>query len=178
MSKKKITFLDWLTEKLFGNSNEKFYKWFFAIVFIYLIIQLIIAFNCFITVEKETVIGDEYVEKIEPRPTDWDFLILALIEVESEGYQFAVGPTNDLGILQITPIYVREVNRLLGDTVYKLEHRTDIDKSLEMFEVYQSHYNPNKNIEKAIKLHNPKAGKWYINKVLTEYNKIKQNYGT
>lgn len=104
--------------------------------------------------------------------TEWDYLIAALIEVESEGNPYAVGSSNDLGILQITPIYVREVNRILKDDLYSLDQRTDIDKSLEMFEIYQSHHNPSRSISRAIKLHNPGAGQWYHDKVMKEFNKL------
>lgn len=110
--------------------------------------------------------------QIEPL-SDWEMLIEALIQVESEGNPFAVGKTNDLGILQITPIYVREVNRILKEDIYLLEHRTDIEKSIEMFEIYQAYYNPNKNIKKAIKLHNPGAGQWYTDKVMNVFNNFK-----
>lgn len=106
---------------------------------------------------------------------DWNILIEALIQVESEGNRFAVGKANDVGVLQITPIYLKEVNRILQEDVYTLSERTNIDKSIEMFEIYQSHHNPSKNIEKAIMLHNPRAGKSYLNKVLNEFNKIKQD---
>lgn len=107
--------------------------------------------------------------------TDWDIMIEALIHIESGGDQYAIGKSNDVGILQITPIYVREVNRILGDNVYSLHERTNIQKSLEMFEVYQSYYNPTKDILRAIKIHNPSAGKWYTDKVLNKINKIKNN---
>lgn len=124
---------------------------------------------------KHEIIQDqkEFEYIIPPELDDWEILLLALIEVESEGDQFAIGKTNDLGILQITPIYVKEVNRILRGDFYFLEDRTDIDKSLEMFEVYQSHHNPSKDIHRAIKIHNPGAGQWYTNKVMNEFNKIK-----
>lgn len=103
------------------------------------------------------------VEKIE---TEWEVFIKALILTESNGNRLAIGKTNDVGILQITPVYVEEVNRILGENRFTLECRKDIRKSLEMFEIYQSYYNPDKDIEKAIKLHNPKAGLDYKNKIL------------
>ena len=45
-----------------------------------------------------------------------------------------------------------------------------------MFEIYQNHYNPNKDINKAIKLHNPGAGAWYKKKILSHYKKIEDVY--
>lgn len=104
---------------------------------------------------------------------DWGLLTLALIIVESEGNPLAVGSANDVGVLQITPIYVEDVNRILGVEMYSLADRTDIEASIEMFNIYQAHYNQELDIEKAIKLHNPRAGVEYLNKVLNEYNLLK-----
>ena len=108
----------------------------------------------------------------QPIKNQWDLFVLALIEVEIENDPFAVGSCNDVGILQITPIYVEDVNRILGEDRYSLDHRTDIAKSLEMFEIMQAHYNPERDIEKAIRLHNPGAGKGYRNKVITKFNEM------
>jgi len=98
-------------------------------------------------------------------PTTWELFVDALIFVESRGNENAVGDKNDVGILQITPIYVKEVNRILGETVYYLEDRYDKEKSLEMFEIIQTYRNPQRDINKAIKLHNPRAGKQYAYKI-------------
>lgn len=114
--------------------------------------------------------------EIPPQIDDWEILIKALIQIESEGNQYAVGKTNDLGILQITPIYVKQVNNILKEEQYFLTDRTDIDKSLEMFEIYQAHFNPDKDILKAIKIHNPGAGQWYTDKVMNEFNKLRKDY--
>lgn len=115
---------------------------------------------------------EEIPEEIE-EVTEWDVLVEALIQVESEGNPFAVGKTNDLGILQITPIYVKDVNRILGEERFTLDCRVDIDKSLEMFEIYQSYYNPDRDINRAIKLHNPGAGSDYREKILSKINELK-----
>lgn len=117
-------------------------------------------------------------EEVGPSPisvrSDWDIFIEALIEVESENNPQAVGSKDDVGILQITPIYVADVNRILGEEAYFLEDRTDPGKSLEMFEIMQNHYNPKLDINKAIKLHNPGAGARYKAKILCKINKIKE----
>lgn len=41
-----------------------------------------------------------------------------------------------------------------------------------MFEIYQKHYNPNKDIERAITLHNPTAGDWYKERVYAAMENI------
>lgn len=114
-------------------------------------------------------------QEIKEEPSEWDIFVEALIQVESEGKADAVGKTNDVGILQITPIYVKDVNRILGEEKYDLSCRTDTEKSLEMFEILQSHYNPKKDIDKAIKLHNPRAGQSYRIKIMNQMEFIKSN---
>ena len=114
-------------------------------------------------------------QEIKKEPSEWDIFVEALIQVESEGKADAVGKTNDVGILQITPIYVKDVNRILGEDKYTLAERTDTEKSLEMFEILQGHYNPSKSIDKAIKLHNPKASQSYRTKIMEQIEIIKTN---
>lgn len=64
-------------------------------------------------------------------------LIPLLIAVESGGDPNAYNEIeNAAGILQIRPIMVDEVNRILGEVVYTLQDRFDIDKSLEMCVIY------------------------------------------
>ena len=97
----------------------------------------------------------------------------AIIWVESRGNSEAYRKSgNCVGILQLTPIYVRECNRLQSDIAYTLEDRTDIVKSLEMFTIYQNRYNPRHDIHKAIEIHNPTAGPEYKAKVLESLKTI------
>ena len=42
--------------------------------------------------------------------TNWQVMLMAMVLTESQFNDKAVGKNNDLGILQITPIYVNEVN--------------------------------------------------------------------
>ena len=102
--------------------------------------------------------------------SDYQKLQLAIIYTESEGNPLAIGKNQDLGCMQITPIYVEEVNRILKDTIY---HHTDAfcpKKSLEMFSVVQDYHNPNHDIDAAIRLHN--RAPWYSQKVLKEIQRI------
>ena len=52
-----------------------------------------------------------------------------------------------LGIVQITPIMVRDVNRILGLPVFSLSDRLDWKASREMFRVAQEHYNRGASVE-------------------------------
>jgi hypothetical protein len=106
----------------------------------------------------------------------WDIFVQALIHVESESNPNAVGKSDDCGILQITPIYVKELNRIQSNTTYTLQDRFDPKKSLEMFEAMQNYYNPKRDIEKAIKLHNPNAPASYQTKIKNRMNEIAAKY--
>ena len=104
--------------------------------------------------------------------SDWNTLQLAIAMTESEFNPKAVGKTNDYGIYQITPIYVKEVNRLLGKQAYTHNQAFDIEKSVEMFNVMQSFKNPNQDIETAIYFHN--KAPWYKKKVMRNYETVKR----
>lgn len=105
--------------------------------------------------------------------TEWSLLKLAIIQTESQFNSRAIGTKQDRGLFQITPIYIKEVNRLLGEEKYSPEDAFNPDKSLEMFEIYQRFKNPTKDIDLAIKLHNPGAGKWYSKKVKANLEYLK-----
>ncbi len=89
----------------------------------------------------------------------WERVINAIIMVESGGNPKAHNPHGDCaGILQITPVLVKECNILLkrqnSKKRYTLSDRYDVKKSKEMFVIIQEHFNPEMNIEKAIKCWN------------------------
>ena len=85
--------------------------------------------------------------------TDWPVLQLAIAYTESRFNPSAVGKAQDSGILQITPVYVAEVNRIYG-TSFVLQDAFDPVKSLEMWDLMQAHYNEGRDLERAIALHN------------------------
>ena len=95
--------------------------------------------------------------------TEFDKLTLAIALTESRFNPDAVGTADDVGILQIRPIYVEEVNRISGAN-YSHEDAFDIRMSLDMFAAIQGHYNPQRDLDTAIRLHNKSAA--YRKKVL------------
>ena len=122
---------------------------------------------------------DDIIKKIEqPTPTgltyltDFELIELAIMWQESKGNpnpKHSDGKSE--GILQITPIYVKEANRILGKNKYTLHDRRNPLKSHEMFLVVQNYHNPEKDVKKAVKLHN-KAG-WYFEEVIDRYDCLK-----
>ena len=108
--------------------------------------------------------------------SDWDTFTEALIWVESKGEEKAVGKKDDIGVLQITPILLRDCNRIVGYEKYYLNDRYDRDKSIEMFNIIQDHYNPQHDFHWALKLWNSGAPLSYHRKVMDKYNEIKRSY--
>ena len=85
---------------------------------------------------------------------DWNPVMDAIILVESEGNPRAVSG-NSVGAMQITPIFVKECNNILknlkSNKRYTLDDRYSVEKSKEMFLLIQKYYNPENNVEKAIR---------------------------
>jgi hypothetical protein len=84
----------------------------------------------------------------------WDKLAAALSFVESRDDDRAYNATSGaLGRWQMKKVYVDEVNRILclkrEKKRYRYDDRTNPVKAREMFEIYQSHHNPNKDIDRA-----------------------------
>ena len=84
-----------------------------------------------------------------------DDLIQALIQVESRGNDSAIGDRHlgepSIGVLQLRPIMVREVNRILKkqkiEKRYKLKDRFSREKSIEMFMVWKNYHHPEGGFE-------------------------------
>ena len=73
-------------------------------------------------------------------PIMQDPLIAAIIQVESGGDTLAYNAKEDaVGCLQIRPIMVREVNRLVGKDSFTLQDRWSKVKSIQMFNILRSH---------------------------------------
>lgn len=123
------------------------------------------------TVEKSTVSTANF---------DWESVMKAIIQVESEGNTKAVRGKS-CGAMQITPILVAECNNILkgrnSKTRYTLRDRFNLEKSKEMFLLMQSEFNPGNNVEKAIRAwnggnnYNKKRTQRYFEKVMKELKK-------
>lgn len=96
----------------------------------------------------------------------WERLVHAICMVESGCDDNAKNKTSSAcGRFQMLRVYADEVNRIKGKKVYSYNDRFDPLKAREMFEIYQQHYNPNKDIDRAIILHRGKVSEKYIKNV-------------
>ena len=103
---------------------------------------------------------------------DWNPVMDAIIQVESEGNPKAVSG-NSVGAMQITPILVKDCNDILkkqkSKKRYTMADRYSVAKSKEMFLIIQKYYNPENDIEKAIRLWN--GGIKYTTRATNRYYK-------
>ncbi len=101
-------------------------------------------------------------------------LVDAIIYVESRGDSMAHNKREDaVGVLQIRPIMLREVNRLLGYDKYTLKDRWSKAKSIEMFEVIREH-TTNPTDEKLARNWNGGWNGYKKKSTLKYWNKVKQ----
>ena len=101
--------------------------------------------------EKEPDVNQPIVLPIKPIGD----LINALIYVESRGLDSAIGDTHldqpSVGVLQIRPIMVREVNRICkrigSHQRFTLKDRFDRSKSVHMFLIWKEFHHKNSDFE-------------------------------
>ena len=106
-------------------------------------------------------------------------VIEAIAMVESERQPHKVSRNGlYVGYLQISEILVRECNRIVGYKKYTYADRYDKQKSIDMFIDYQEHYNPDGNMERAIRLWNSGDLKCMTRKASTEgyYQRVMKRY--
>ena len=136
-----------------------------------------------------TTLPDEQpkIEVIEEKDHT-DYLLEALIQVESQGNENAVGDKHlsrpSIGVLQIRPIMVREVTRILKkhkvEKKYTLEDRYSREKSIEMFYIWQAFHHADDSDEVIARCWNGGSKGWkrkstlyYWSKVQIEINNLK-----
>jgi len=86
-------------------------------------------------------------------------LVEAIIWVESRGDTSAYCKKEDaVGVLQIRPIMLKEVNRILdlkgSDYIFTLEDRWSRDKSIQMFNIVANYYHETSSYEKIARCWN------------------------
>jgi len=84
-----------------------------------------------------------------------DVLYSSIVWVESKGNANAKSRDGSVGIVQIKPVMVKEVNRICKiqglDKKFTLADRKNPYKSAEMFWIYQEFYNPDLNLDSLSK---------------------------
>jgi len=122
-------------------------------------------------------------------PQNNDARLLASIGmVESSHRENAYNRSTDaVGFYQIRPIYVQDVNRILGHEHYSLADRWDGQKSTEMVIIYFRHYGRGMSYRELAALHyagprgaellkTSKQVQIYVNKVMSYYQTGQQQH--
>lgn len=82
-------------------------------------------------------------------------IFITLSHLESNNGEFLYNKDEEaVGVIQIRPIMVKEVNQMLGVKRYTLEDRWCEQKSFEMFKIYQDYVNPEYDEELACRFWN------------------------
>lgn len=115
----------------------------------------------------------------------WGMVIRAIEQVESEGRTNITSRDGKyVGCLQISEILVRECNQIVGEKRFSYDDRLSRAKSHEMFIVYQEHFNPDGNMEKAIRLWNSgdlrcmtckSRTEGYYRRVMSKFDQLARN---
>jgi hypothetical protein len=87
-----------------------------------------------------------------------DRLLLAIIKIESNGDPSVINwKEQAMGLLQIRPCMLKEVNRIVGYEKYSTKDCLDSLKSIEMYQLIQSRYNPTNDFKTGAILWNGKS---------------------
>lgn len=112
--------------------------------------------------------------ELDPDNHEMDIMRLAYATawVESRWNEAAVNGSC-VGFLQISPIMVREANRLLGFDCFVDGDRWDEQASIAIYHVVMDYLNPTADIVKACKIWNGAGvSQQYIQKVTDKYNEL------
>jgi len=108
-----------------------------------------------------------------------DCLVEAIIQVESRGDSTAVGDRGRaVGVLQIWPIMVREVNRIQekngSDVRYVYTDRYSVKKSIEMFHIWREYYHSDSDWETIARCWNGGPSGSSHHKTKCYWNKVRR----
>ena len=108
-------------------------------------------------------------------------LVSALIFVESRGNDSAIGDRHlvgneAVGALQIRPIMVKEVNRILKiqkiDKQFTLKDRFERDKSIEMFYIWKNYHHKDSDYETIARNWNGGPKGYKLDRTVKYWNKV------
>jgi hypothetical protein len=87
-----------------------------------------------------------------------DRLLLAIIKIESNGNPSVINwKEQAMGLLQIRPCMLKEVNRIVGYEKYSTKDCLDSLRSIEIYRVVQAYYNPTNDLKTGAILWNGKS---------------------
>jgi len=109
---------------------------------------------------KDLELSNIKIYEVKNKQPDIENLVYALIQVESTGREnitgdHHLGKNYSAGVLQIRPIMLNEVNRILKlqkkSKRFKLSDRFDRKKSIEMFHIWRKYHHKDSSFEKIVR---------------------------
>ena len=117
-----------------------------------------------------------YTDTLTPIPTQDDTLFTmatAFAIQESRLTDNAVSECGTyVGCLQISPVMVREANRILGSEVYNYDDRYSREHSYGIFNTVIKYHNPTLNLEKATRIWDKNRPEIYYLNVKTYFDSL------
>lgn len=104
-----------------------------------------------------------------------DCLIKSIIHVETRGHNVHNDKEDAIGYLQIRPVMINDVNRIIGWDKYKHSDAWDKNKSIEIFMLYQDYYNPEWDLERAARIWNGGPSGDRKSATLKYWGKVQEN---
>lgn len=123
-----------------------------------------------LTDDRHTMSAETTVETRIDTLNSWEVFTLALMKVESGYNNDAVSSAGAKGYFQMTPIYVKEVNRI-HNTDFTFDQVTDFETAYKIFDLMQQAHNPGYDTDRALEIHNGNH-KWYNKRVYKEMDNI------
>ena len=108
----------------------------YAVFFISMMTNFILAIKVNNHPKGDNTFLAEETEIIQDTLSEWNIFTLALMKVESEYNNNAVSSVGAKGYFQMTPIYVKEVNRV-HHTNFTFDQVKDFEKAYEIFDLMQ-----------------------------------------
>jgi len=109
---------------------------------------------------KDLELANIKISEVEDKQPNLEDLVYALIQVESTGRDnitgdHHLGKNYAAGVLQIRPVMLKEVNRILKlqkrSKRFKLSDRFDRQKSIDMFHIWREYHHKDSSFEKIVR---------------------------
>ena len=103
-----------------------------------------------------------------------NILLCAIMLVESGGNPLVWNYKEDaLGPLQIRPVFVDDVNRIVGRSAFTYDDRRSVLKSMNMAVIYFQHYGEGKTPQDLARMFNGGPDGWKEETTLPYWEKVK-----
>ena len=95
------------------------------------------------------------IEEVNVKVDKWEMMIYKIMKHETANFTDFIGDSGKaVGYMHMWKVYVDDVNNILDTAKYTYNDRMDSLKCIEMFNIYQDYWNPEHDIQTALRIHN------------------------